>query len=118
MYAYNHAEPKRYPQAPQDPPAVTKRAWPPVCLLGAGRYANDFESFVDSLFPLGIGKRESAHGYRVITPQAMRPPLLPVGSVLSSSGLACTTSAVLFSPSSELGPGLSVKALVVMSRPA
>src|SRR5262249_59473339 len=48
----------------------------------------------------------------------MRPPLLPVGSVLRSSAAACTTRAVPAGPSSELGPGLRVTALVVVSRPA
>src|SRR4026208_2105208 len=47
----------------------------------------------------------------------MRPPLLPVGSVFSSSALAWITSDVPLSPSSVTGLRLRVKALVVPPMP-
>jgi len=50
--------------------------------------------------------------YLTMTPQAMRPPLLPVGSVFMSSGAAWTMMAVPLSPRSELGPGPSVTSLL------
>ena len=42
--------------------------------------------------------------YLVITPQAIRSPALPAGSVLRSSSLACTTSEVPPEWKSELSP--------------
>src|SRR6266702_2762612 len=52
-----------------------------------------------------------------MTPQAIRPPLLPVGSVFSSSAWAWMTRLVPLSPKSEPGtPGLSVTTFVVASR--
>src|SRR5581483_10703052 len=59
----------------------------------------------------------TATRYFVMTPQAMRPPLLPVGSAFSSSGFAWITSEVPLPPSRLTGLWLKVKALVVTSMP-
>ena len=60
--------------------------------------------------PEGVrtGQAASAVPYFVMTPQAMRSPAAPAGSVFMSSGPACTTSAVPPPVKTEFAPALSV----------